>query len=69
MSRCKSCDKVLESEEIIWREEIAQHEELCRKCRDAVFSYDGLEIVYVDDACAISDSLTETIKRKDKYSE
>ena len=46
--RCKSCDSILSSSEIIWDEEIKEHEELCRKCRhtlsiecpDSVLIYD-----------------------------
>lgn len=46
--RCKSCDSILASSEIIWDEESKQHEELCRKCRqilsiqcpDSILVYD-----------------------------
>jgi len=37
MSRCKSCDAPLKDNEIIWRPELHQHEELCLKCRRLVF--------------------------------
>ena len=30
--RCKSCDAVMEPEEIIWRPDRGEHEELCRSC-------------------------------------
>jgi hypothetical protein len=30
--RCKSCDAVMQPEEIIWYEEYKHHEELCAKC-------------------------------------
>ena len=34
--RCKSCDSVLSPNEIIWREETKEHEELCRNCREII---------------------------------
>tara|TARA_R100000306_G_C4337924_1_gene123704 strand:- start:101 stop:262 length:162 start_codon:yes stop_codon:yes gene_type:complete len=39
--RCKACDAVLKPPEIIWRPEIKQHEELCKKCRLG----EGLDVV------------------------
>ncbi len=36
--RCKSCDSILSPNEIIWREEAKEHEELCRKCREIISS-------------------------------
>jgi hypothetical protein len=36
--RCKSCDSVLSPNEIIWREDTKEHEELCRKCREIIAS-------------------------------
>lgn len=34
--RCKSCDSILSSSEIIFDEETKEHEELCRKCRQTL---------------------------------
>ena len=34
--RCKSCDSILSPNEIIWREETKEHEDLCRKCREII---------------------------------
>lgn len=47
MSRCKACDNPLSESEIIWREDIKQHEELCRKCRAEVYdlSIDDIETI------------------------
>ena len=36
--RCKSCDSILSPNEIIWREEAKENEELCRKCREIISS-------------------------------
>lgn len=38
MSRCKLCDNVMKPNEIIWRAERGQHEDLCRQCRKLVLS-------------------------------
>lgn len=34
--RCKACDRVMSESEIIWNDDAQLHEELCRKCRNAV---------------------------------
>lgn len=34
--RCRACDKPLKSSEIIWRQDLGQHEDLCRKCRNYI---------------------------------
>ena len=46
MSRCKACDAMMDASEILWDEEHQQHEELCRRCRDAVRIDDDIDIVY-----------------------
>ena len=65
--RCKSCYSILSPSEIIWNEEIKQHEELCRKCRqilsmqcpDSVVVYDqDIQESYdeaVSDSCDYTD--------------
>ena len=30
--RCKSCDSVMEETDIVWYNDIEEHEELCSKC-------------------------------------
>jgi hypothetical protein len=35
--RCACCDKELKSSEVIWYPEQNRHEDLCKKCRGAVF--------------------------------
>lgn len=47
--RCKACDAVLQPAEIIWREEIKAHEDLCRRCRGEVAVLDELPLTYYDD--------------------
>ena len=39
-SRCKCCDKVLKSTEIIWNAELKEHEEFCGKCRSEYYDND-----------------------------
>lgn len=48
MSRCKACDNVLKENEIVWREEIKQHEELCLLCRQASLGFDVEALEYID---------------------
>ena len=38
--RCKACDKVMEDTEIIWNEELKEHEELCSKCLKLIHDYE-----------------------------
>ena len=33
MSRCAACNEILTATEIIWYEDIKEHEPVCRKCR------------------------------------
>jgi hypothetical protein len=57
--RCKSCDSILSPNEIIWREEIKDHEELCRKCRELISSQcPDSDTIYSQD---IKDSYDEAI--------
>lgn len=56
--RCKACNAVMQSEEILWNDEYQEHEPLCRKCRDAVREDDGLEILYEDEL--YTDSIIDT---------
>ena len=57
--RCKSCDSVLSPNEIIWREETKEHEELCRKCREIISSQcPDSDTIYSQD---IKDSYDESI--------
>lgn len=37
--RCKSCDSILEENEIVWYEEEQTHEELCSTCLNMVRKY------------------------------
>lgn len=36
--RCKACDAELGKYEVIWRKDVQQYEDLCRKCRRAISS-------------------------------
>ena len=57
--RCKACNKILSESEIIWNEDAQLHEELCRRCRNAVHKdlgtgvskeLDAMEnVVYLED--------------------
>ena len=48
--RCKACDIVMSSSEIIWREEEGIHEDLCKRCRNLVTDVDDeLDIEYLED--------------------
>lgn len=46
--RCKSCNKILKENEIIWRPEQGQHEELCMSCRNIVFNLSEEDQIAVD---------------------
>lgn len=46
--RCKACDKVMRENEIKWREDIKQHEELCLKCRQAVYNITEEDLAVID---------------------
>lgn len=43
--RCVCCNTALKSSEIIWYEQEHRHEDMCKKCRGAVFT-DLLETDY-----------------------
>ncbi len=47
--RCKSCNNILEPQEIIWIPDRHTHEELCLKCRNSIFEDDEIKIVYPED--------------------
>lgn len=47
--RCKACNAVMSSSEIIWREEEGVHEDLCKRCRDTVTDNEDLELEYLED--------------------
>lgn len=34
--RCKACDSELGKYEVIWRKDVQQYEDLCRKCRQSI---------------------------------
>jgi len=55
MSRCKSCDAPLKDNEIIWRPELHQHEELCLKCRRLVFGITEEDQAAIDTLMSIGD--------------
>ena len=38
--RCAACNSVLKDEEIIWRHEVKQWEDLCRTCRRNIYVVD-----------------------------
>lgn len=46
--RCKACDTPMKENEIIWREEIKEHEELCLLCRQAALGFEVEALEYVD---------------------
>jgi hypothetical protein len=54
--RCKACDSIMDANEILWDEEQKQHEELCRRCRDAVRTDDDIDIVYDAELISINDT-------------
>lgn len=37
MSRCAACNNIMKDNEIKWREDIQQHEDLCLGCRREVY--------------------------------
>lgn len=41
--RCKSCNAIMEPDEIIWYEEYQTHEELCSRCLDIMHELDDSE--------------------------
>ena len=47
--RCKGCNAILQENEIKWRQDLKQHEDLCLKCRQASsingFSEDDLTVL------------------------
>jgi hypothetical protein len=43
--RCKCCDKTLEEYEIIWYEDIQQHEDLCTECKTVVYEMESQHVV------------------------
>ena len=65
--RCKSCDSILSSSEIIWNEEIKEHEELCRKCRQIVSIQCPDSLVIYDQA--IQESYDEAISGSCDYTD
>ena len=47
MSRCKACDAVLDKHEIVWDEELKQHEDMCHVCRGIVADAEYEEVLSV----------------------
>ena len=43
--RCKCCNKVLEESEIIWYEDIKEHEDMCLACRNSVLEMESQHVV------------------------
>lgn len=41
--RCKSCNAIMEPDEIIWYEEYLTHEELCSRCLDIMHELEDEE--------------------------
>lgn len=37
MSRCKSCNAIMQEREIVWIAEEQRHEELCMKCINSIY--------------------------------
>ena len=35
--RCRGCNAILKETEIVWKPELGEHEDLCLKCRQAVY--------------------------------
>jgi hypothetical protein len=47
--RCKACNAILKENEMKWREDIKQHEDLCIKCRSSVYDLSVDDIEVIDD--------------------
>ena len=48
--RCKSCDNVMTSSEIIWNKQTHRHEELCKACGDTLnYDSEGDVVIYYSD--------------------
>ena len=47
MSRCAGCNVILKDNEIIWRKDIEQWEDLCRRCRHIALDLpeDAIEVI------------------------
>lgn len=45
--RCKACNAIMQENEIKWREDIGEHEDLCLKCRKEIYeiSTEDLEVI------------------------
>lgn len=52
MCRCKACDKPLDEHEIIWNEDLAQWEDLCKVCIEIALSLLGSD-GYLSDERAV----------------
>ena len=54
MSRCAGCNVVLKDNEIIWRKDIEQWEDLCRRCRHIALDLpeDAIEVIDATEECS-----------------
>ena len=50
--RCKCCNEPLSENEIIWKQDIQQHEDMCYLCRRAVYVD-----VQQDDIAIVNDNI------------
>jgi hypothetical protein len=62
--RCKSCESLLEEDEIIWDEERGGHEELCRLCLEAAGVYEIRREQVDKEAQAIKEEILRAIRSK-----
>lgn len=46
--RCKSCNKIMRESEVIWRQDLQQHEDLCLRCRQIVYGYSAEDQETID---------------------
>lgn len=46
--RCRACDNLMKENEIKWREDIKEHEDLCLKCRQAVYGMAEEDLAVLD---------------------
>jgi hypothetical protein len=57
--RCKSCDEVMKASEILWYEDIGEHESLCTRCRKIVDESDDVITTITEDEIDNSIDLIE----------
>lgn len=45
--RCKACNSILKEGEMVWKEELKTHEDLCLKCRNQIYdiAIEDLEVL------------------------